>query len=192
MGNKRDKRIAAQEDKKKKFQNKRNVSISEISANTNHPPVTPGIQQIKKMVRNGMVYDHSDVFSWTKEFADTSGEWPWGSRQWSKEDWDNFINLNMDRRKKDGDTWGKIKSETYPSKKGNKKKNIHYSRETICKEARDRWEKGETDYPFEDFEEIFRFRLGNLKRLYGFIAPGGLFILLWWDPKHNICPSDPD
>lgn len=39
----------------------------------------------------------------------------------------------------------------------------------------------------EDTEEVYRFRLGNKKRLFA-LRQGSVFALLWWDPKHEIYP----
>lgn len=41
---------------------------------------------------------------------------------------------------------------------------------------------------FEDFDSLFRFRFEGLERLWG-VRSGDYFIVLWWDPKHKVCPS---
>jgi len=43
--------------------------------------------------------------------------------------------------------------------------------------------------PYVDSEELFRFRLGNLPRLWGFRIVNE-FYLLWYDPKHEIYPIE--
>jgi hypothetical protein len=40
-------------------------------------------------------------------------------------------------------------------------------------------------------EDIYRFRLGNKRRLWGFRRVN-LFEILWYDPDHNVYPTDPD
>lgn len=40
----------------------------------------------------------------------------------------------------------------------------------------------------DDIDEIHRLRLTNKWRVWG-IFREGTFALLWWDPKHEICPS---
>jgi len=40
-------------------------------------------------------------------------------------------------------------------------------------------------------ESIFRFRLSNMRRLWGFRVVNQ-FQILWYDPEHNIYPTDPD
>lgn len=42
--------------------------------------------------------------------------------------------------------------------------------------------------PGDDFDEMFRFRLGNLERLWGVIRDG-VFYAIWWDPNHQVCPG---
>jgi hypothetical protein len=39
-----------------------------------------------------------------------------------------------------------------------------------------------------DVDELFRFRLTGLQRLWG-IRDRDRFKIIWWDPKHEICPS---
>ena len=43
----------------------------------------------------------------------------------------------------------------------------------------------------DDLDEMFRFRLGNMERLWGVIVNEGplVFYPVWWDPDHKICPS---
>jgi hypothetical protein len=40
-------------------------------------------------------------------------------------------------------------------------------------------------------DDIYRFRLGNLRRLWGFRIVN-VFEILWYDPKHKIYPTEPD
>ena len=48
------------------------------------------------------------------------------------------------------------------------------------------------DLRLDEFDELFRFRLGNLERLWGVIHLD-VFYPVWWDPEHKVCPSnDPD
>lgn len=38
--------------------------------------------------------------------------------------------------------------------------------------------------------ELFRFRLGSTRRLWGFRADH-MFHVVWWDPDHKVYPSEP-
>lgn len=42
--------------------------------------------------------------------------------------------------------------------------------------------------PLKDFDILFRFRFTGLHRLWG-VREGDYFLVLWWDPEHNVCPS---
>jgi hypothetical protein len=41
----------------------------------------------------------------------------------------------------------------------------------------------------ERVEKLFRLRLGDLERLWGFVIEG-VFHVLWWDAKHQVYPLD--
>lgn len=56
-----------------------------------------------------------------------------------------------------------------------------------AKEARDRL----VDLEYDDQTEIARLRISGKRRLYGFLPDGGPdFYVLWWDPEHEIWPSN--
>ncbi len=40
----------------------------------------------------------------------------------------------------------------------------------------------------EDLDQLFSLRLTGRKRIWG-IKEGNIFWLLWWDPEHQVCPS---
>jgi hypothetical protein len=66
----------------------------------------------------------------------------------------------------------------------NKKRDHSVEVWKLIKEARDRL----AELKLDETEELFRFRLSGTGRLWG-IRNGRVFILLWWDPDHEICPS---
>ena len=41
----------------------------------------------------------------------------------------------------------------------------------------------------ETFEDLFRFRVGGKKRLWGFEVDG-VFHVLWWDAEHQVYPTE--
>lgn len=41
----------------------------------------------------------------------------------------------------------------------------------------------------DDFEELFRLRLGGKQRVWG-ILERYIFKILWWDPDHTVCSSE--
>jgi hypothetical protein len=65
----------------------------------------------------------------------------------------------------------------------------HHSQPTssLCKEARDRI----TDLEYDDIAEgMFRFRLAGTRRLWGFETGDGVFHVIWWDPDHQVYPTE--
>lgn len=38
-------------------------------------------------------------------------------------------------------------------------------------------------------DKITLLRLSGRERVWGYLAENGVFVLLWWDPSHEICPS---
>ena len=54
----------------------------------------------------------------------------------------------------------------------------------LIKDAQDRLKK----IHLEDYDSLFRFRFGGRERLWG-IRQENIFYLLWWDPRHEVCPS---
>jgi len=40
----------------------------------------------------------------------------------------------------------------------------------------------------DDIEDLVEYRLAGERRVWG-IRVGGVCQLLWWDPKHAVCPS---
>ena len=84
-------------------------------------------------------------------------------------------------------TWTEIQAQlTGGRRRGPKHKYIPL--EGLCPAAYRRLQELELD----DFERLFRFRLGNMERLWG-VVHDGIFYPVWWDPGHMVCPgNDPD
>lgn len=56
---------------------------------------------------------------------------------------------------------------------------------SLCTEA----QNALTDLKLDDANDVwFRFRLGNRQRLWG-VIDGEVFYPVWWDPRHEVCPS---
>jgi hypothetical protein len=62
-------------------------------------------------------------------------------------------------------------------------RNHPISVEALCKEARDRL----TALRLDDVDELLSLRLKGAERVWG-ILEHNIVILLWWDPKHLVCP----
>jgi len=46
-----------------------------------------------------------------------------------------------------------------------------------------------TEIQLEDIDELVSLRLSGKQRVWG-ILDQGVLILLWWDPNHQVCPSN--
>lgn len=143
-----------------------------------------GRQAEEKVVRTGV--DPASAFhmtmTWSRAHSDCEGEWSWGqSRQWSDADWRETIEPKL--RVFSTLTWKEI--DTHSSDTGHK---MHHNMDTesICDEAQ--YRMVEIDR-YEDV--IFRFRLGNKRRLWGHRVVAN-FEILWYDPEHKIYPTEPD
>ncbi len=119
---------------------------------------------------------------WSRDNADIVGEWSWGSRSCLVDDWD--VKLHPFLLEYEKKTWNQISAEC-TGKKKRRPKHIDYTTTSICKEARDRL----VELEFDDVDRIFRFRLSGKERLYG-INRLHIFMVLWWDPEHNVYPVD--
>lgn len=118
--------------------------------------------------------------NWDCDAPDTEGDWSWGvARQWSDDDWANIIKPKLEEFAQL--TWSEV--DSFSSDSGHK---MHHNMEigTICDEAQYRLIEIEM---YQDV--IFRFRLGNLERLWGFRILDK-FSVVWFDPTHKIYPVD--
>lgn len=84
-------------------------------------------------------------------------------------------------------TWAEVRAQlTGGRRRGPKHKFI--PADHLCPEAQRRL----TEIKLDEFDELFRFRLGNMERLWGAVYDD-VFYPVWWDPAHRVCPSgDPD
>lgn len=67
---------------------------------------------------------------------------------------------------------------------GPKKKSHMVPVDQLCKEARDRL----TELHLDDLEELASLRVMWSKRVWAQLEHN-VFILLWWDPNHRVCPG---
>lgn len=121
---------------------------------------------------------------WTIEDADKTGSWSWGiDRDWGQDTWNNALHPKLVEFAKL--TWSEIERQMYGNE--GKRHRSHHSMVTeyLCDEARDRLLELKQDYP----DTLFRFRLGNLPRLWG-IRVVNKFKVLWYDPTHKVYPVD--
>lgn len=85
-------------------------------------------------------------------------------------------------------TWTEVRAQLTGgnNRRGPKHKSIPASH--LCPEAQRRL----TEIRLDEFDELFRFRLGNMERLWG-VVDDDVFYPVGWDPDHHVCPSgEPD
>lgn len=117
--------------------------------------------------------------SWCAQHADIKDSWSWGEdRQWDKSEWSDNILPSLNNL--ESLLWKEI--DQMSSDSGHK---MHHGHEMadLCQEAQDRWNALE----LSQFDEVFRFRLGNKKRAWGVIIRSH-FHLIWYERYHNIYP----
>jgi hypothetical protein len=121
------------------------------------------------------------VMEWSPNAADCHGNWSWGPRTWTFSDWSSIILPKL--RSFETMKWHEI--EAAITDNGHR---MHHSMpvESICDECQTRLlELEKID------DDIYRFRLGNSRRLWGFRILQ-VFELLWYDPLHRVYPTDPE
>lgn len=118
--------------------------------------------------------------SWCVRRRDVDGAWTWGdARNWSDAEWNETIAPAFGEFEKL--TWGEVQGQV--SGAGHL---MHHEQEisTIADEAQRRW----LELDLEEFDTLFRFRLGNRRRFWGFVLEGHFFGV-WWDRSHRIYPT---
>lgn len=118
------------------------------------------------------------------ECAYREGAWSWGQdRNWCSPEARASANCLVRRTMGEMGqlNWAEILSQTTGGRDRHKKHHAQ-SWDRICPEAQGRWiEIGRTE------DELFRFRTGGRERIWG-IRLGSTFLVVWWDPEHQIYP----
>jgi hypothetical protein len=117
--------------------------------------------------------------TWCITKADREGNWSWGEpRNWAQEEWDDTISPAMVQFA--NMTWAQV--DGCGSGTGHK---MHHGHELdeIIPEAYERWR----EIGLEEFETVFRFRLGGTRRVWGHVVQAHFFFV-WWDRNHSLYP----
>jgi len=135
--------------------------------------------KVRQGANPASIYDMQ--MRWSAGSADRDGDWPWGARDWTQSAWDGVILPKL----KNFETmmWKEIEASTTDN---GHKSHHDMPTERICEDAQCRL----IELNHEE-EDIYRFRLGNKRRLWGFRIVNE-FSILWYDPEHRIYPTDPD
>lgn len=125
-------------------------------------------------------------FTWCHSKADIDGAWSWVNnepRAWSQAEAQSVIEPHMNNLI--NKSWSEVEQESYNGKKKFRKlRNKYQDLSSICDEAQKRW-KVLND--LNQFEELFRLRLGTNKRVWG-IRLQHHFFMVWYERYHKICP----
>ena len=177
----REARIALEQERKLKAQEKSARLVARLQS---HEVRYPATHNPDKRIRAGENPDSifGMLMTWDCSSPDCEGSWESGTeRQWQQNTWETVIEPKL--RAWSGLKWGEI--DTHSSDSGHK---MHHNMDTsiISEEAQLRLMDLERDRSV-----IFRFRLANKRRLWGFRTVAR-FDILWFDPNHEIYPTEPD
>jgi hypothetical protein len=121
----------------------------------------------------GHVPDYSGTLPlWAFRIVDLGGPWCWTNMDGS------VLGEVLERLKQfESMTWLEIERGT----------GSHFVEDhsKLCKQARDRLVEIEQD----DTETLFSLRLAGRRRIWG-IRDRGVLRFLWWDPEHEVYPSE--
>jgi hypothetical protein len=109
---------------------------------------------------------------------DHTGSWSWNVNEGVLQEIIAFLK-QMERL-----TWTEIRSQTHG---GGHLRHHPIPVESLCAEAQRRLQQLRLD----DLDELFEFRLGSRRRLWGAVPDDGIFCVLWWDPQHQVYPVEP-
>jgi len=123
-------------------------------------------------------------FSWCITHSDTGCSWPWNEpRQWSQDEYTQIIKPHMDSH--NNDPWQDVETKTYNGSHGFRSLlNKYQPLDSLCGDAQLRWLELEL---ISQFEELFRFRLGTNRRVWG-VRIQHHFYMVWYERDHKICP----
>lgn len=148
------------------------------------PRLAPHLQrQLDQQAKSPKALEDGSRFAiqvtWCITKRDCEGEWSWREvRAWTPEEWANDIEPPMNNFARL--TWAEI--DQLSSESGHK---MHHAHEIsdLVNEAQTRWR----ELGLEQYDSVFRFRLGGRKRLWGYLVQGH-FYSVWWDRVHAIYP----
>lgn len=109
------------------------------------------------------------------------GSWSWGV------DENTLLKIVALLREMEALTWKEILNQQTGGKNRRGARNKFIPTQDLCAEARERLRELNLD----EWDELFRFREGNLGRLWGILMPEHprVFYPIWWDANHEVCRS---
>lgn len=121
---------------------------------------------------------------WRLAFLDLhhDGDWSWGLGEDALRKIVAFLQ-EMERL-----TWTEIRAQLTGGNRRRGPKHKFIPAAHLCPAAQQRL----LNLQLDEFDELFRFRLGNMERLWG-VVHQEVFYPVWWDADHKVCPGkDPD
>jgi len=151
------------------------------------PRLAPHLQRevVKEPKAEAVVDRYAARMTCCREKSDQDGQWTWGDpRAWTEDEWDGTIYPSLNHLS--NLSWREIEQM---SSGGERRLKTHHSHELteLVDEAQQRW----VEVGLEQFDNVFRFRIGGQRcRAWGFIVQAH-FHLVWWDRTHNVFAVDP-
>jgi hypothetical protein len=118
-----------------------------------------------------------------ESFLDLKASWRIGRMEfcdpygWHEIPNKKFHEIREKLREYEKQTWNEIMVQ-------DRDKNHHVSTSDLSEKA---WRRLK-DLKLEDVEQLFSLRISGKERVWGVLTQGVLEVL-WWDPKHEVCPS---
>jgi len=127
-------------------------------------------EEDRKVPRGVVTADYAGQFPlWAFRIVDLGGPWCWSAL-----DGDGLREVLQRMKELETMTWHSI-TET----------GSHFiDVASLSKPARDRLMEIHQD----DVDQLYSLRMAGRPRIFG-IRDGGVFRVLWWDPRHEVCPS---
>lgn len=141
------------------------------------PHLVRDLESEENTVKVAPTNQRASKVTWCASKGDVEGIWSWGeNRQWTEAEWGETIKPTLDGFK--NLTWQEV--DDFSSGSGHKS---HHSQDlaTISYEAQLRW----AHLKLHEFDNLFRFRLGGTKRVWGYIVQSH-FYAVWWERYHKI------
>ncbi len=131
----------------------------------------------KEIVASKNVSTNNETLVWRIGQFDWEG--PWGISAFKGENLKEFLEKVKWRETM---TWAEILQQSGGRRFGTNNHPVRVSK--LIKRAQDRLEELEMD----DIDELMSLRINGTARLFG-IRAGRVLQVLWYDPKHEVCPS---
>lgn len=136
-------------------------------------------QKRPKLSRLG--FDAPERPSWRLALIDTEGPWAW-----SKADYKTQAKLLNFLREMEKLSWTEIRNQQAGGNRRRGQKHKYIPVDSCVPDAQRRL----ADLELDDYSDSwFRFRTGARERLWG-IVEKDIFYPVWWDPDHEVCPSE--